>query len=497
MAYVLGIDLGTSSLKGILVAEDGQVVATASSDYSIERPSRGYSEQDPEEWVKACLTVIKNITQQIPDAIHKIEGISFSGQMHSLVLIDEQGLPLRNAILWNDVRTTAQCERITDELGENLIRITKNKALEGFTLSKILWVQENEPTIWSKTKHFLLPKDYLRYRLTGELGMDYSDAAGTLLLDIEQNEWSTAILDQFDIDPAICPPLVQSTEKVGYVLEEIAQELGITNDIPVFAGGADNACGALGAGIVHANQGMASIGTSGVFLSNEETNEKDYQGHLHFFNHVIPNRYYSMGVTLAAGNSLSWYKDTFADDQSYEELLSGIDEIEAGSDGLIFAPYLSGERTPYTDSDIRGTFLGIDINHSQNHFTRAVLEGITFSLRDSLELMKTYTDKTIEQVVSVGGGAKNKEWLQMQADIFNTPVTPLETEQGPGMGAAMLAAVGTGWFSDLADCSKVFVNYKEPIQPSAQEVKKYNEVYKIYQTVYPAIKEISHQLVNR
>lgn len=496
MPYVLGMDLGTSGLKGLLVDENGQVVTTVSSEYPLETPQRGYSEQNPEEWYRASIEVLQRIIEEVPDARSNIEGISFSGQMHSLVLIDEKGLPLRNAILWNDVRTTKQCEEITQVLGKDLIGITKNKALEGFTLPKILWVQENEPKIWSKVHQFLLPKDYLRYRLTGQLNMDYSDAAGTLLLDIEKGEWSSKILNQFNIDVSICPPLVNSIDKVGYLKEELRKELGIENEIPVFAGGADNACGAIGAGIVESNQAMASIGTSGVFLSYENDENKNYEGHLHFFNHAIPDKYYSMGVTLAAGSSLSWYKDTFAPNESYDELLSGISEVTAGSNGLVFAPYISGERTPYTDGNIRGTFLGIDIGHTRNHFTRAVLEGITFSLRDSLELMREYTDKTIEQVVSVGGGAKNHEWLQMQANIFNTPVTPLETEQGPGMGAAMLAAVGTGWFENLQACSTVFVNYLEPIPPQSEEVEKYNEMYNIYQEVYPAIKETSHQLVN-
>lgn len=431
----------------------------------------------------------------IPKAKSSVEGISFSGQMHSLVIMDEHGFPLRNAILWNDVRTTAQCERITNVLGDDLIHITKNKSLEGFTLPKILWVQDNEPEIWAKTHQFLLPKDYLRYRLSGESHMDYSDAAGTLMLDMENGKWSSSILKQFDIDPSICPPLINSTDKVGYLQEELATEIGFTNRIPIFAGGADNACGAIGAGIVHPNQAMASIGTSGVFLSYEDDEKRDYEGHLHFFNHVIPNKFYSMGVTLAAGNSLSWYKDTFAKDETYEEMLSGISEVPAGSNGLLFAPYISGERTPYTDSNIRGTFLGIDISHTKDYFTRSVLEGITFSLRDSLELMKDFTDKKIERVISVGGGAKNPEWLQMQANIFNTPVTPLETEQGPGMGAAMLAAVGIKWFSSIEECSKVFVNYRKTILPEPVEVKKYNEVYKAYQEIYPATKDISHQLV--
>jgi len=497
MSYVLGLDLGTSGLKGLLVDKKGGVVVTASADYPLYTPERGYSEQNPNDWLEASIEVMKEIIELIPDASSLIEGISFSGQMHSLVLLDENGESLRNAILWNDVRTTKQTERVTEILGDELINVTKNKALEGFTLPKILWVQENEPEIWKEVEQFLLPKDYLRYKLTGNKNMDYSDAAGTIMLDIENKEWSSFLLEKFGIDASICPPLVESTDQVGILNEEIASEIGITNEIPIFAGGADNASGAIGAGIVHPNQAMASIGTSGVFVTYEEDEKKDYDGHLHYFNHALPNRFYSMGVTLAAGNSLNWFKDQFAPEESFDELLGGIKEVPVGSDGLLFAPYISGERTPYTDSKIRGTFLGIDISHTKDHFARSVLEGITFSLRDSQELMKKYSNKTFDQIVSVGGGANNEEWLQMQADIFNAPIVTLETEQGPGMGAAMIAAVGTGWYENFEECSETFVNYQKPILPKEENVEKYNEVYNIYQQIYPTIKDLSHQIITK
>lgn len=493
LTYVLSLDLGTSGLKGLLVDQSGTVVETATADYQLLTPNRGYSEQDPDEWFQASKKVIKELIKLVPEAASQIEGISFSGQMHSLVLLDKEGSPLRNAILWNDVRTTTQCERITEQLGVELIQVTKNKALEGFTLPKILWVQENEPGIWKKTAQFLLPKDYLRYKLTGVYHMDYSDAAGTLLLDLSKKEWSPSILEQFDIDPSVCPPLVNSTDQVGVLDSKVGQELGIENEIPVFAGGADNACGAIGAGIVNSDQAMASIGTSGVFLTYEEDGRRNYDGHIHFFNHVAPDDYYSMGVTLAAGSSLNWFKNNFAPEASFEELLGGIDQVSPGSNGLLFAPYISGERTPYTDSKIRGTFLGIDISHTRDHFARAVLEGITYSLRDTQEIMRQYFNKKFKQIVSVGGGAKNKEWLQMQADIFNTPIVTLSTEQGPGMGAAMIAAVGAGWFEDFKACSERFVNYQEEVQPNQENVKKYEASYKLYRKIYPTIKELSHQ----
>jgi xylulokinase len=494
MSYVLGLDLGTSGLKGILVNKEGHIVDEASSEYPLLTPARGHSEQDPKEWLRAAKEVMKAIFQSTADAKEKLEGISFSGQMHSLVLLNEEDEVLRPAILWNDVRTTKQCEQISEKLGKTLIDITKNKALEGFTLPKLLWVKENEPKVWEQVSQFLLPKDYLGFCLTGNKQMEYSDAAGTLLLDVESREWSQEILSTFNIDSSITPKLVQSHDKIGVVSATLAEELGLAHEVPVFSGGADNPCAAVGAGIVRADQGMASIGTSGVFLSYEETGDKEYNGHLHYFNHVIPNGFYTMGVTLAAGSSLNWFKKTFAPDESFEELLSGVKNIKPGADGLLFAPYISGERTPYTDSNIRGTFLGMDIAHTRDHFARAVLEGITFSLRDSLELMRTHSNTDFAQIVSVGGGAKNPDWLQMQADIFNTPVVTLETEQGPAMGAAMIAAVGAKWYDSFEECSKVFVKYKKEVQPNPNTVKTYEKVYANYQEVYPTIKELSHKL---
>lgn len=494
MSYVLGLDLGTSGLKGILVNPEGEVVLSSSSEYPLISPKRGYSEQDPNVWYEATIKVIKDIVNKVPESSSTIEGISISGQMHSLVLLNKENDIIRNAILWNDVRTTKQSAKINRVLGEKLINITKNKALEGFTLPKLLWVQENEPENWKEIDVFLMPKDYLGFRLTGNKQTDYSDAAGTLLFDISGKQWSKDILTTFNIDPAICPKLVESTSLIGYLQKEIADEIGLKNSPPIFAGGADNPLAAIGSGIIEPHQALASIGTSGVFLTNEEDGQKDYNGQLHFFNHAVPDTFYSMGVTLAAGSSLNWFKQQFAPEESFERLLSNMDQIPVGSDGLLFSPYISGERTPYTDSEIRGSFLGIDISHTRDHFVRSVLEGITFSLRDSQELMRKYTGKQFDQIVSVGGGAKNIEWLKIQANIFNTPIITLKTEQGPAMGAAMIAAVGTGWFKDFKECSKIFVKYNKEIAPDLEKVAVYDEIYSVYREIYQATKGISHRL---
>lgn len=494
MSYVLGLDLGTSSIKGLLMNKTGEIKAIEAQEYPIINEKAGYSEQDPGVWFEGAKAVLKKIVQAVPDANNSIEAISFSGQMHSLVLLDKEDQVLRNAILWNDVRTTKQCETITDQFGEELLKITKNIALEGFTLPKMLWVKENEPAVWNQVNQFLLPKDYLGFCLTGTKQMEYSDAAGTLLFDITKKEWSTDILTAFDIPEEICPPLGASTEFIGNLKKELADEIGVTNTIPVFAGAADNAASAIGAGILTDDIAMASIGTSGVFLSYEGKADKDFKGNLHYFNHAEEESYYTMGVTLAAGHSLSWFKNTFAKDESFEKLLDGIGRVPAGSKGLLFSPYIVGERSPHIDSQVRGSFIGIDSGHTRTDFVRAVVEGITFSLKDSQVLMDKHANKQFEKVVSVGGGAKNKDWLQIQADIFDATILTLETEQGPAMGAVMIAAVGAKWFPSLKSCAESFVNYQNTISPNPETVKKYKQVYSLYQDVYPATKELTHKL---
>ena len=490
MGYVLGIDLGTSSLKGLLMNKSGEVVAFAGYDYPLLHPNKGYSEQNSEEWVKACENVFKALSEKVGDFKVELEGIAISGQMHGLVTLDEEENVVRPAILWNDTRTTKQCTEIMEGFGDRLITITKNKALEGFTLPKILWMQEEERELWAKVAHIMLPKDYLIFRLTGEFATDYSDAAGTLLLDVAAKKWSDEILAKYNIDEKILPKLYNSTDCVGKIKAEYQKGFGFEKEVKVMGGGADNACAAVGSGIVSNGIGMVSIGTSGVFLSYEDEAHSKYSGRLHLFNHGIPDAYYSMGVTLAAGHSLNWFKETFAPKESFEELLSDIDKIPAGSDGLLFAPYIVGERTPYADSKVRGSFTRIDTTHTRAHFARAVLEGITFSLRDSMELMSELTAKKFDKILSVGGGSKNKDWLQMQADIFDTEIITLTTEQGPGLGAAMMAAVGTGWFKDLKECAKTFVHYKSGISPVKENVLKYNEAYESYKKVYGATKDL-------
>lgn len=494
MKYVIGVDLGTSAVKILLVNQQGEVCQEVSKSYPLIIEKSGYSEQNPEEWVEKTTAGLQELIQQFDGDVNDIEGISFSGQMHGLVLLDKSNQVLRNAILWNDTRTTKQCQEIYDVVGrERLLEVTKNPALEGFTLPKILWVKENEPSIFERASVFVLPKDYLRYRLTGNIHMEYSDAAGTLMLNVAQREWSNEVLEAFSLSPEFCPSLVESHAFVGTVRAEFAQATGLSEATKVFAGGADNACGAIGSGILSEGKTLASIGTSGVVLSYEERNDLDFEGKVHYFNHSEENAYYTMGVTLAAGYSLSWFKDTFAKEEAFDQFLAGVDEIPAGSNGLLFTPYIVGERTPHADSNIRGSFIGVDAAHERKHFARAVLEGITFSLNESIEIFRS-SGKKINSVISIGGGAKNETWLQMQADIFNAKIEKLKSEQGPGMGAAMLAAYGCGWYPSLKECAETFIQTAKTYEPIPENVEAYKKLFALYQQVYTQTKELNEQL---
>ncbi len=493
MKYVIGIDLGTSAVKTILVNQNGDVCGEASKNYPLIRLKSGYSEQDPEEWINQTVHALSELISLSRVDPSDVEGISYSGQMHGLVLLDQKDQVLRHAILWNDTRTTPQCMEISQELGEDLLNITKNRALEGFTLPKILWVMEHEPEIFKKTKVFLLPKDYLRFRMTGQIHSEFSDASGTLLLEVTQKKWSPEICRRFGIPKEICPPLVESHGFIGTLLPEIARRTGLSEKTKVFAGGADNACGAIGAGILSAGHTLCSIGTSGVVLSYEDQKDRDFKGKVHFFNHAEADSFYTMGVTLSAGYSLSWFKETFARHETFDQLLAGVDRVPIGSNGLLFAPYLFGERTPHADSSIRGSFVGIDAAHKKEDFVRAVMEGVTFSLLETIQILRD-EGKSVDSVVSIGGGAKNECWLQMQADVFNARVIRLKSEQGPALGAAMLAAYGCGWFESLKECAKRFIRPSSEFYPKAQNVEKYKTLFEIYREIYFKTREISESL---
>lgn len=483
MTYVIGIDLGTSAVKALLVNRHGEIAAESSRKLPLLQERSGWSEQRPEDWVRETLAALAELMRTSGVSAAEIEGISLSGQMHGLVLLDANHRPLRNAILWNDTRTTKQCRQIEAALGDQLLEIARNPALEGFTLPKLLWVKEHEPELYAKAKVFLLPKDYVRYRLTGEIAMDISDAAGTLLLDVRAKRWSETICRFTGVDLQLCPPLLESCGFAGTLLPEAAEAAGLSSSTKVFAGGADNACGAVGAGILQDGAAMCSIGTSGVVLAYESQKDRDFGGKLHFFNHAQEGAYYAMGVTLSAGYSLSWLQRTFAPNKAISELVNAAAQVPAGSGGLLFTPYLTGERTPHADALIRGSWIGLDASHAMAHMVRSVMEGVTFSLNESVELLRT-SGNALERILSIGGGAKSREWLQIQADVFRTQVVPLETEQGPGMGAAMIAAAGCGWFDTLSQCADAFLRFGTPYEPDPARAEQYAELFQLYQDVY-------------
>ncbi|MCI2955328.1 xylulokinase [Staphylococcus caprae] len=487
---VLGIDLGTSAIKIIAVNHQGEVLDTVSEPLELFQDQPGYSEQNPDDWYESTKRGIQRITssQMLKNKI--VKGLSFSGQMHGLIILDKQGKPLRRAILWNDTRNSEQCRQIKEIYGE---RLNYNPILEGFTLPKMLWVQQHEPDIWEQVHVFMLPKDYLRYCLTDQIHMEYSDTASTLLLNPQTNQWTKEVGARFNIHD-IYPPLVHSHECVGYIKSSLAKELGFESDVAVYAGGGDNACGAIGAGVINDKEALCSVGTSGVVLNVEYNHVTAYDHNLHFFNHSIPDTYYAMGVTLAAGYSLNWLKKTFFENDSFETILKNAETAKLGANGLLFAPYLAGERTPHGDSQIRGSFIGISGQHTKADFARAVVEGITYSLYDSIKLMRE-AGHEINSITSIGGGAKSKFWLQLQADIFNMEVKKLKHEEGPSMGAAMLAAYGLGWYESIEACVASFIKVEEIFKPNKEKHQQYKKYHDIYQRIYHQTKHLTEDLL--
>ncbi|MBF7016142.1 xylulokinase [Staphylococcus durrellii] len=489
---VLGIDVGTSSIKSLAVNDRGNIIASASSPLTIQHAYPGYSEQNPDEWVSVTIETMNNVINDLKQ-IHsnfEINGISFSGQMHGLIVLDDEYKVIRPAILWNDTRSTAQCEEIKSRLGEIVLG---NPVLEGFTLTKLMWLKQYEPDHWAKTKVFLLPKDYVRFKLTDTINMELSDASSTLLLDPSTNQWSEDVGRQFGITN-IYPPLVTSDTHVGYLKQSIAENLGIKNRVAVFAGGGDNACGAIGAGVIQPNQSLCSIGTSGVILSCEAKQEAVYGNNIHMFKHAVNNLSYAMGVTLSAGYSLNWFKRHCAQNYSFDEIMSCAEQSKIGARGLIFAPYLTGERTPHGDANIRGSFIGLSGMHTFGDMARAVVEGITYSLYESIEYLRSQ-GKHINEVVAIGGGAKSDFWLQLQADVFNAKVYKLKHEEGPSMGAAMIAATGLEWYDDIASCVEQFIHKDKIFEPNKECHVAYQNYFEIYKDVYNQTQPITKKLL--
>ena len=492
MSNIIGLDIGTSGVKGLLVSDQGEVLTESRSGYQVANPRAGWAEQDPEDWWQATLEVLQKLSSWAQDNDAEIAGLSFSGQMHSSVFLDEKDRVIRPAILWSDTRTSAECEEIEERVGsrKKLIQLTGNRALEGFTAPKILWLKNNEPENYQRCRTLLLPKDYIRWRLTGVKNMDYSDAAGTLLLDVKNRRWHPEVTAALDLDEKVLPPLCRSVDITGKITAEAAELTGLASGTPVVAGGADNACGAAGSGLVREGRVMVSIGSSGVVLAPTKKFEIDPQGRLHLFNHSDPESYYYMGVMLAAGQALSWAKNQILPENwNYDVLNNRASQISPGSESLIFLPYLYGERTPHADADARGVFFGLSARHGKAHLARSVMEGVTFGLKDSLELVK---DRGIEidRVRAIGGGARSNLWQQIVADIFEVPVDLLEVEEGPAYGAAMLAGVGVGLFESLQEVDEKLIKVKSTVKPKQPNSEKYRQLYQVFKSLYPALKDI-------
>ncbi len=494
--YLIGLDIGTTGVKGIVINQEGKTCASATEEYPLSTPKPNWAEQNPEDWWNATVKVLKHLAASLGSVKSEIKAIGFSGQMHSLVLLDDQSRVLRPSILWCDTRTDKQCIRINETVGEEKLRNTvANPALEGFTLPKILWVREHEPEIYSRIAKVLLPKDYIRFRLSGEFATDVSDAAGTLMFDVAARKWSAPMLTQFSIPSSWVPPVFESVDVVGKLTRSVSEATGLPEGIPLVAGGADNACGAVGCGVVKEEIVLASIGTSGVVLAPSTRPRTDPGMRAHTFCHGVPGMWYVIGVTLMAGGALRWYNDTFGGQNTYDDVTREAASVPAGSEGLFFLPYLNGERTPHRSATARGAFIGAGIRHEKKHFSRAVLEGITYAMRDSLEIIRRL-DIPIRQIRLTGGGAKSRFWRQLQADIYGSEVATVNSSEGPAFGAALMAGVGAGVFSNISEAAEQMVSVTETIQPTADSLL-YSERYQIFTSLYPALKttfEKIHQL---
>jgi xylulokinase len=488
MSYFLGIDSSTTATKALLMRDDGEVIAVASSEYGYETPQPLWSEQHPILWWEATQISIQAVLQKAGVSGADVSGVGLTGQMHGLVLLDANGRSLRPAILWNDQRTGAECDQIRHTIGkERLIQITGNDALTGFTSPKLLWVKNNEPEIFAQIGHILLPKDFVRFKLTGEYAVDKAGGAGTAMFDVRQRDWSNELVAALDINPAWLPPTFEGTAVTGTITPAAATATGLQAGTPVVGGGGDQAAGAVGTGAVVEGVVSLSLGTSGVVFASADQPIVEENGRLHAFCHAVPHKWHLMGVMLSAAGSLRWYRDTVTPGTSFDDLLAPAHDVPIGCSGLIFLPYLTGERTPYPDPLARGAFVGLTVRHNQAHLTRAVLEGVSFGLRDSFELMKTAGLGSTTQVRITGGGAKSSLWRQILADVLDVELVTVNTTEGAAYGAALLAAVGTGSYTSVESACAQIINIVDRTQPS-QTAAQYNEYYPIYQALYAHLK---------
>ena len=499
MNYLMGIDVGTTGAKVLVIDEKGQVVASATKEYPLAIPRPGWAEQDPADWWRGTVEGIREALARSEIKPGDIKGLGLSGQMHGSVFLDSQNQVLRPAILWCDQRTAEQCETITRTAGEKVVvEETCNPVLTGFTAPKIQWLKENEPETYRKVKKILLPKDYIRFLLTGEFATEVSDASGTSLLNVKERRWSQRMLAALELSEDQLPQVFESPEVSGKITAEAAQATGLQQGMPVVGGGGDQAAGGVGNGIVRPGVVSSTTGTSGVVFAFMDQPKLDPQLRTHTFCHAVPGKWHVMGVMLSAGGSLRWYRDALAGEEVAEAARRGIDpyelitqeaaQVEPGSEGLIFLPYLTGERTPYPDPHARGVFFGLSLRHGRPHLIRSIMEGVAFGLRDSLEILKEL-DLEIEEVRASGGGARSQLWRQIQADVNGCELSVINVDEGPAFGVALLAGVGAGIYASVEDACDRTIRVVGRTQPGFEQVELYNRYYGIYRSLYPSLRD--------
>ena len=495
---LLGIDVGTGGTRAVLQGENGRVISAATAEHvPMHSPRIGWAEQHPHDWWSAACCAIKECLEKGRATASEISCVGLTGQMHGLVLLDKDGEVLRPSIIWCDQRTEEESRAIREKVGaRRLIELTANPVLTNFTLTKIWWVRQHEPNVWARVRAILLPKDYIRFRMTGARATDVADASGTLLLDVAHRRWSASMLEMSELSEDILPVLLESPEISGHVSGEGARATALLPGTPVIAGAGDQAAAAVGMGIVRSGAVSATIGTSGVIFAATASPFLDPKGRVHTFCHAVPGRWHVMGVTQAAGLSLRWFRDQFgangdASRDAYERLTEEAAKIPAGADGLLWAPYLMGERTPHVDPQARGALVGITAQHTRAHVVRAILEGVAFSLRDTL----TIFDELMLPVKSIrlgGGGARGPLWQQIQADIYGMAVELIEAEEGAAYGAGLLAGVGIGVWPSVDSACDVAVRVAKRVEPDPDRVALMNSRYAAYRKLYPALREIFH-----
>jgi len=487
VGHVLGIDASTTATKAVLIAESGAVRGIGVSEYGFSVPRPLWSEQEPRLWWDGAVTAIRSVLDSTGVAGEDVAAIGLTGQMHGAVLLDRAGSVLRPAILWNDQRTGAECDAIRRAVGpERLISITGNDALTGFTAPKLVWVRDHEPDVWRRIAHVLLPKDYVRLRLTGEYALDKADGAGTLLFDLAARDWSAEVLAALEIDPAWMPPTWEGPEVTGLVTGEAAAATGLRPGTPVVAGGGDQAANAVGVGAVAAGTVALSLGTSGVVFATTNRPLFEPRGRVHAFCHAVPGRWHMMSVMLSAAGSLRWFRDALAPGMEFADLVASAAEVPPGSDGLWFLPYLTGERSPHADPLARGAFVGLTLAHDRRHLTRAVLEGVAFGLRDGLDLMIGAGMPAPDQIRASGGGTASPLWRQILADVLGAEIATVNTSEGAAYGAGLLAAVGAAWYPSVEAACDALVS-ATPTAAPGPDAARYAEAHAVYRDLYPAL----------